>query len=160
MRQCQRQGVGHCCLGPTTSPLSAPQAHGETGRERSGDAGWMEGEGKRKAGKRRESEGKAKKGRLKEKDKTAVYCHLWRPAAVRAKEFVSLWWCYPVYFSSMPFLSLSRSLSLTFITVSTLHNTLSLFPPNLRVVLCLSHFFCFHRTLKKRNLNYHTEYCK
>lgn len=34
-------------------PLSAPPAHGETGREQSGDIGWMEGRGKRKERKRR-----------------------------------------------------------------------------------------------------------
>lgn len=47
------------------------------------------------------------KGQLNEKDLTAVDCHLWRPAAVKAKEFVGLWCYCPAYFSSLPFLSLS-----------------------------------------------------
>lgn len=44
----------------TVSPL--PPAHEETGREHSGDVGWMEGKGKRKKRPRRESEGQEKKG--------------------------------------------------------------------------------------------------
>lgn len=55
MRQCQCQGVGHCCLGPKQTPVSPP-AHEETGMEHSGDMGWMEGNGKRKERKRREGE--------------------------------------------------------------------------------------------------------
>lgn len=47
------------------------------------------------------------KGQLNEKDLTAVDCHLWRPAAVKAKEFVGLWCYCPAYYSSLPFLSLS-----------------------------------------------------
>lgn len=48
MRQCQCQGVGHCCLGPRQAPVRPPSAHEETDRRHSGDVGWMERERKKK----------------------------------------------------------------------------------------------------------------
>lgn len=56
-------------------------------------------ENERRSGEEEETRGKEK---LRKKDETAVYCRLWRPLAVEAEEFVSLWWNHPVYFSSLP----------------------------------------------------------
>lgn len=66
MRQCQCQGVGHCCLGPRQAPVRPPSAHEETDRRHSGDVGWMERERKKKE--RERKEWGERKGRLKEKD--------------------------------------------------------------------------------------------
>lgn len=79
-------------------PVSAPAGHKETGGEHGKKVGWMERRGKNG-------------GRMKEQDYTAVDCHLWRPATVWAEEFVSLWWCYRVYFSSLSSSSSSSSSS-------------------------------------------------
>lgn len=85
-------------LAQNKPPLSLP------GHREAGDVGWLVGRGKREKRKDEKTErGKENKGRLKEKDWTAVYCHLWGPAAVKSKEFVSPWWYYTGYCSSLPF---------------------------------------------------------
>lgn len=86
-------------------PVSAPAGHKETGTEHGKEVGWMEQR------ERIERAGEKKKGRTTEQDYTAVERRHWRPATVWVEEFVSLWWCYRVYFSSLSPAASSSSFS-------------------------------------------------
>lgn len=94
-QKCLCQGADHSRHGPKQARVSARRTQRDRRESTATEWGGWSGE------KKKQSRGEKKKGWRKEQDYTAVDCRRWMPATVWIEEFVSLWWCFPVSFSSL-----------------------------------------------------------